>query len=751
VDAPLNPQAVLKPQRAIQIALLAVIVVLAFLAALHTVGDFDAGWQMAVGRYVVEHHSVPSTDTLSYTAIGQPWIYPAFSGVALYIVFAALGWAGLSWFCAIIAAFVTWLITHRGALATAALAIVAIPLIADRATPRADLFTLMLLPAFLLVLLAARESKAKLWMLPVLMIVWVNTHPGFIFGLALLVWYVVAELVERHFTRLKLNAPWLLATAVGVVLNPFGFKVLAQWGAIFLSPFRHQSGPPSVQMDRFIGEFSPTRISLNSLFGASGLLQAAVTAIILIGAVGVILELWRRRVPDALLLAGATFGALRFLRFQALAAIIIVIVLGRLLDEWYSEIGEGRLSSSLRNVASIGCMVLVSFMAAQYVTNRYYVMSSSTSQFGAGESWWFPEGAAEFIKREGIPGQLFHEYNVGGYVALRLAPEYPDYIDGRGGPFGFDLFLEQWRLLREPADSPAWLQVADRRGINALMFSLGRFGGLGSVDVAGFCRSQNWRPVYLDEVSIVLLRNIPQNRSWIDQLEVNCAKQTFAPITGEQMDRFNQLSNRASLLYVLGRDQEALDALHDAESIFRYDPNVPLTRGQVFRSEGRTRDAAGEFNAALDRKQTDTAWMALGTLLASEGRLSDSRDAMRKAAQLSPRPYNAFKSIGQLSNALQEPDDALKNFDRAQAESPYLGEAEVIGAEFLAQLDQGRAEAWRQKHALPKAIEYQQRAAQRTPTSQKRWVDLARLLEAAGRQQEASVAMDRARQLSSTK
>ena len=81
-------------------------------------------------------HGVPREAWLSYTAHGVAWIYPIFSGVALYLVFAKLGWAGLSWLCAVVAAFVVWMITRRRELATLGLAMLAVPLIADRATPR---------------------------------------------------------------------------------------------------------------------------------------------------------------------------------------------------------------------------------------------------------------------------------------------------------------------------------------------------------------------------------------------------------------------------------------------------------------------------------------------------------------------------------------------------------------------------------------------------------------------------------------
>ena len=75
---------------------------------------------------------------------------------------------------------------------------------------------------------------------------------------------------------------------------------------------------------------------------------------------------------------------------------------------------------------------LTGLRIADLVSNRYYVVSASTSSFGPGESWSFPERAAAFIEREQLPGNIFQPYNLGGFTALRLGPHYLDYIDGRG-------------------------------------------------------------------------------------------------------------------------------------------------------------------------------------------------------------------------------------------------------------------------------------------------------------------------------
>src|SRR3954469_4984992 len=76
----------------------------AFLAGFHTVQDFDLGWQLATGRWVVQHHRIFSTDVFSYTASGQPWIYPDISGVIFYITYVAGGYALLTWLGALASA-----------------------------------------------------------------------------------------------------------------------------------------------------------------------------------------------------------------------------------------------------------------------------------------------------------------------------------------------------------------------------------------------------------------------------------------------------------------------------------------------------------------------------------------------------------------------------------------------------------------------------------------------------------------------
>jgi hypothetical protein len=181
-------------------ALMAIALVYAFLAGLHTVSETDLGWQMATGRYIVQHHQIPSTTLFTYTVPDSTWIYPPFPGVIFYLLYLIGGYSALSWFSALACTATVALAVWRGGSVTAALAILAVPAIAFRIVPRADLFTTVLFAAVLVLLARYYEGHpVRLWPLPVLMLLWVNLHHGFVAGLALMGAYVFSEVCDLLF------------------------------------------------------------------------------------------------------------------------------------------------------------------------------------------------------------------------------------------------------------------------------------------------------------------------------------------------------------------------------------------------------------------------------------------------------------------------------------------------------------------------------------------------------------------------
>ncbi len=485
-----------------------VALIYAFLAGCRTLTDTDLGWQLATGRWVVQHHRIPSVDVFSYTAAGQPWIYPVGSGVLFYAIYSIGNYALLSWLGAAACVGTVALLLRRGSWATAALAILVVPRIALRTIPRAEIFSVVLFAAFLTLLWEYYETgRSRLWLLPLMMVAWVNLHLGLAAGLGLLIGYVLLECIEmvrrehrqRAIGNLRRAWPWFLATIAATLINPWGWGVLAAT--------RHLMNPMT-NRSLLIDEWGPVRLDWIGVVSGLSLHNYDSTVVLMLATmVAVPLALVRRQFAAAVWLCGAAFLGLRHGRLLIFFAIVVVVVAGSVfnsaLASLQARISNARIYSIL--TGGVCCLIIlaVCIWSTDLVTNRSYMRRTGTygmASFGTGLSWWFPEGAAAFIEREKIPKQLFNTYMEGGYLVWRLGQNYQDYVDGRGGPFNPELILRSFELTQTPPDSPEWHREAEHYGINAIIVPLARYWAVEHFPLLRqFCVSNDWRPVYLDE------------------------------------------------------------------------------------------------------------------------------------------------------------------------------------------------------------------------------------------------------------
>src|SRR6202521_5588223 len=729
----------------LRICLIALALGYAFLAGLHTVSDLDLGWQLATGRYFVEHHQIPRVELFSYTAQGKEWIYPPFSGAIFYLLYLAGGYSALSWLNAFAcAATVAFLIASGGRLVTA-LAIVAVPAIAFRTIPRAELFTTVLFAAVLAMVWRNHLGKpAPLWPLPFIFSFWANLHVGYISGLALLGAGVFFELCDMLFAdrramalmRLKRLWPWMGASFVATLANPWGWR-------IYEIISRQNSSMRAASA--FIGEWSAVHFNSLALRQALDARDPASADWWLLGAAGLALlvAIWKKHIGPAVMLAAGTYFSVQHIRLQTVFAILVVIIGGTLLSELAGDIaaraeldskGSAEKSPATSVSPWVAFVVAAAFTLfvlvriADLVTERYYIDSGQISMFGTGPSWWYPERGTAFLKREGLPGNVFHDYNLGGYLTWRIGPQYLDFVDGRYFPFAGNLFDEQRLLASLGPDSPEWQRAADRWQINTAIFSMARYAGLGTFALQDFCTSKSWRPVYLDDVAIIFVRNRAENATLIGRLGIRCESAPIAPpdaASGESFrakaERFTYLMNAASIYFVLSRDAEAASTLAQAEQIFPEDSNLHLVKAQMLAATNRLDEAEREYLRVLQVHPSDAAWFALARLYSSEHRYPDALRCVKEARPLSQVPYERLRSIGLLYLTMNQPQDALAAFDQAERASPYQGESSDLGKEFNAKVAEGRARSYRQLNEMDRAVVQQKLAPSLPPEHPARW------------------------------
>src|SRR5271166_2807005 len=742
-------------QRSLFLGLSAVALVYAFLAGLRTVSDFDLGWQMATGRWIAQHHQIPSVDFFSYTAQGNPWIYPVGAGLLFYGAYLLGGYALISWIGAAACVAAIALLLRRGTAVSGGIAILAVPLIAFRTTPRADMFTVVLFAAFLSLLWENYQTgRAPLWLLPLLMVAWVNLHLGFVAGLGLVLSYVVTELLETivngarrraALQRLRHASGWLVCSALATLVNPWG------WG-IYRALIRQEQA--NAQQQYWIEEWSSIPLNWAAVSSSLSLRQTrgAIYALLAIAVAVAIIALLRAQLGAAILLLGATYPAVRYLRMGAVFSCVVVVVGESVLSAAMASFGSRIRPAGVRSLiasAAVALLVVLAFLRSfDLVTNRQYFRGADAATFGAGLGWWFPQRAAEFIERENIPGEIFNTYNEGGYLTWRLGPQRRDYIDGRAIPFGAPLIRRHGQLLQTPPDSPLWEQEASRYNINTVILPLGRSDGIQLVRLQDFCNSKVWRPVYLDEVSAVFVRRTPQTEALLQRFPVDCAT---APLPAQPPGRsraeaFNAWANAALVLAALRRNPNALTAYENALSIFPDSAFLHWNRADVLFAMGFVDESEQEYLAAVALEPSAATWAALAQFYRKRGRIPAAVAAMKQEAQLSRRPYFTLASLGFYYLDIHQPDNAIKAFDEAARSAPAGISPEDNGF-FDFRIAQGRSGAWEALGDLQKATLYQEEAARLAPEGPWPWNRLAKLYEREGRPEDANRARKHAENL----
>jgi hypothetical protein len=165
--------------------------------ALRNVSDRDFGIHMAGGRFVVENGRVPSTDPFTYTVSDHEYLaYHWLFQVGLFATHSLAGMPGVAlvrWLILVVA-FLLVADAVRGRaphpLAAACCGLLALLASEWRFTMRPELVSYLLLAATLCLLERHRcGRRTPLFLLPLVQLVWINTHV-YVFGWAVMLAYL---------------------------------------------------------------------------------------------------------------------------------------------------------------------------------------------------------------------------------------------------------------------------------------------------------------------------------------------------------------------------------------------------------------------------------------------------------------------------------------------------------------------------------------------------------------------------------
>ena len=402
--------------------------VFAFLFTFNNIYEGDTFWHLKLGQYILQTHSFPFHDIFSYTFAGMR-IYPVewLFEVSLYAIFSLSGIAGVIVIKSIIAgltAAVLYLSVEHykinryiGFVIIVCIFIPAGSYFVDR--PQILTYLGIALLAFI-TSLPDIDKRKTVWLIPFIMLVWVNMHPGVVFGIIFLIaWFgegFIALLKQRIDPRTFSNRlSILLLSLAATLITPNTYHLYT-----FL--FHHVASLGQKGGLEYIAEFMPPSLSQTPTMFIG---LVVFTAIFVLG----IFRMPLRYVLYGLVLIPMSFDMRRMV-IMALIGIapgICITVHG-----WFERFNKLNMPAAV--MAFVYAVVLISPFCYEY----YQYKTDFVGYKGIGvQKQFYPEQAIDFILKHHIQGNIYNSINFGGAVIFLGYPQIKDFIDTRLDPERF--------------------------------------------------------------------------------------------------------------------------------------------------------------------------------------------------------------------------------------------------------------------------------------------------------------------------
>lgn len=414
----------------------------------------DISYQIWTGQLIVESGELVRTDPFTFTVLGEPWIVqPWLASVIFGAGFDATGWLGMMLLRAALIG-LTFGLVYTACRAAGASQVVssvatlgAFAVAATNLALRTQTFALVSFAAVVAILAWRRKHPLLLWLIPLIMIFWGNTHGSFMVGWAAVGVVALEDLLER--SRL---APATITVGILSVLatlvHPWGLEM---WGYVV-----DLSTNPLIPL--LVSEWQPaTLATATGLFFYASV--AAVVALLLIG--GRSISWLQIGWLAGLVLLGAM--AARGVAWWALGAAPIAALLVSGL-----VVRRRRLDGELDRPRSPGYAV-IALLAASLGLAVLPIWRPLDPLYGPeGIVQLAPRGVTEVLLAEATTSDNLYADQRWGSWFEQAVPGVPVMVDSRIELFDRDVWGDYLHVLDGRAD---WAEILDRWEVTLVAIS----------------------------------------------------------------------------------------------------------------------------------------------------------------------------------------------------------------------------------------------------------------------------------------
>lgn len=459
------------------------VIFLLFLYKATTLHDPDFGWHYQMGKLITSTGVVPKLDQFSYTInnflyVDHEWLTDVF----IYKLYGIFGMAGLSILWSIMAVFTLSIsifkINPLKKLSIKFKNIIVIQLstlllgcglVMPQFGIRPQIISWLFLSILLWLLSGWENLKLIKFIIPILFLIWANLHGGFALGLVILgIVLAIKSLKDKKNSLLNL-AIFIFSVLVTLV-NPYGINLWREIISTFLS----------ASLRGGIEEWKPFWTGLNICYPLivvfSSILIVRFRKYFSLEYIILFMVLFAMSVNAQINLPFFTIIACSFL------------ISGITLFEKESmkiKFGKERFNKALKFFLVL--TVFIFFLSTFFAFRNAGLLS---------ENNFYPKNAISYISNNLPSGEIFSNYNWGGYLIWKL-PNKKVFIDGRMAHW-LDIMNFQTEIISGKVD---YKTVFTKYNIRMVLWPKSDKRG----NFIDRIKQNGWHIVYADEISEVLV------------------------------------------------------------------------------------------------------------------------------------------------------------------------------------------------------------------------------------------------------
>lgn len=465
-----------------------IVVVLAVLFSIHTLTSVhqDIGRHLALGKIIWETHQVPTTNLFSYTASDFPFInHHWLSEVFLYGLYLMGGLTGLivakALLCGLVflLVFFTWY-RSDGVWVAASAGVLSLFIFIERTDVRPEIVSFLFLAWFLFVLVGQRDRL--LWTLPVVQLLWVNSHIYFFMGPMMLACALLAEYFQSREIGIRFKKlSWITLASLGALfINPFFWR-----GALYPLFIFSNYGYSIVENKSpfFLQDFGYPQFTTTMLFVGMGLVALSFA---------LNYKNIRNNVFGLLLSFITAVFSLIMIRNYPLFALVLVPVVAKNFYEY------GMRDTRARSIGFVLAALLLMFSITD---NQFYAQAGLGRRFGL-EVPRGAEGAIQFVRDHKLRRPMFNNFDIGSYLIWKL-PEEKVFIDGRPEAYPDNFIQDIYIKMQE--DPVAWEKYSKEYNIKLIFWAYTDITPWSQTFLQRIQKDPTWEEVYRGEGVILFV------------------------------------------------------------------------------------------------------------------------------------------------------------------------------------------------------------------------------------------------------